>query len=94
MLLDFFDSPLDIYLLDAIIRSMIQVAMVSMFTGKRHVMDIPLTQAEFQAGCDARQKGALIQNAFPTLSPELREFLLSGSTPEEWDAMMTDIEES
>jgi hypothetical protein len=68
--------------------------MVSMFTGKRNVMELPITQEEFQAGCEARQKGALIQHAFPTLTPALREFLLSGSTPEEWDAMMTDSEDA
>lgn len=73
---------------------MIQVAMVSMFTGKRNVMELPLTQEEFQTGCNLRQQGELIQHAFPTLTPDQREFLLSGSTPQEWDAMMTDSEDA
>jgi len=68
--------------------------MVSMFTGKRNVMELPITQEEFQAGCERRQKGELIQHAFPTLTPDQREFLLSGSTPEEWNAMMTDSEDA
>ena len=72
---------------------MIQVAMVSMFTGKRNVMELPITQEEFQTGCNLRQQGELIQNAFPTLTPDQREFLLSGSTPEEWNAMFADSEE-
>jgi hypothetical protein len=29
----------------------------------------------------------LIQNAFPTLSPEIREFIMSGITPQEWADM-------
>jgi hypothetical protein len=73
---------------------MIQVAMVSMFSGKRNVMDLPLTQEQFNEGCKLRQQGALIQDAFPMLSADQREFLLSGSTPQEWDAMMTDSEDA
>ena len=68
--------------------------MVSMFTGKRNVMELPITQEEFQAGCERRQQGELIQHAFPTLTPDQREFLLSGSTPQEWDAMMIDSEDA
>jgi len=30
-------------------------------------------------------RGALIQNAFPFLSLDEREFLLTGMTPDEWD---------
>jgi hypothetical protein len=29
--------------------------------------------------------GELIQNVMPELSPEEREFLISGITPKEWD---------
>lgn len=35
---------------------------------------------------DAWQQGAHIQNALPLLTPDEREFLLTGMTPEEWDA--------
>lgn len=35
---------------------------------------------------DAWQNGALIQNAMPELTADEREFLLTGMTPEEWDA--------
>lgn len=35
---------------------------------------------------DAWQNGAHIQNAMPELTADEREFLLTGMTPEEWDA--------
>lgn len=34
-----------------------------------------------------RVGGMMIQDAFPTLSAEQREFLLSGITPEQWKEM-------
>jgi hypothetical protein len=39
------------------------------------------------------QKGELIQRVFPSLSDDDREFLLSGTTPKEWDAMLEDGED-
>jgi len=35
----------------------------------------------------------LIQNAFPTLNADEREFLLTGVTKEEWDTYMVDADE-
>ena len=32
------------------------------------------------------QGNELIQNVFPNLSPEHREFIMTGITPEEWEA--------
>ena len=55
----------------------------SMLTGKENVMFIPVTEAEIDTWLAS---GALIQDAFPQLSPSAREFLKSGITPEEWDA--------
>jgi len=37
------------------------------------------------ADYDAWQKGKLIQNAMPYLTPSEREFLMTGITAEEWD---------
>jgi len=34
----------------------------------------------------------LVQNCFPQLSPEDREFLMTGITPEEWDSMFGEEE--
>ncbi len=33
------------------------------------------------------QSGTLIQNAMPHLSPDQREFLMTGITPEEWETL-------
>lgn len=32
-------------------------------------------------------KGVMIQNAFPTLNASEREFIMTGTTDEEWDSM-------
>ena len=55
-------------------------------TGKVYTMELPLTQREFERGCEAMDRGVLIQYAFPTLNADQREFILTGITPEEWDA--------
>ena len=58
-----------------------QITRTSRLTGKTSVMDLNLTQAELAAWVD----GMLIQDAMPQLSPEEREFLMTGITPAEWD---------
>lgn len=55
----------------------------SMFTGKTHTLDLPVTEAQFNAW----KAGALVQQAFPNLTIAQREFLLTGTTQEEWDAL-------
>jgi hypothetical protein len=70
-----------------------QVTKVSPFTGKENTLEIPLTDAEFRHGCELYRAGALIQEAFPGLSAGLREFLLTGITPEEWEREMKEPED-
>lgn len=60
---------------------MVNVTKVSMLTGKPHTLEIPLTEQELVAGLES---GKLIQHAFPQLSADQREFLITGITPEEW----------
>lgn len=60
----------------------------SMISGKVHSMEIPMDPDEFDVAHDKWAAGELIQNAFPTLLPEVREFIKTGVTPEEWDAML------
>jgi hypothetical protein len=38
-------------------------------------------------------RGALIQEAFPHLTPDEREFILTGITEEEWDEAFLEEEE-
>ena len=50
-------------------------------------LDIPVTQEQLKLW----HQGALIQDAMPNLSADDREFLMTGATPEEWNAMFPDI---
>lgn len=58
-----------------------KVTRKSLFTGKLHTMELavnPLDLDAYHAGT------ANIQDVFPHLSDEQREFIKSGITPEEW----------
>jgi len=65
----------------------------SPFTGKVHQMEIPLSVLEFSKREILWQTGMLIQDAFPMLSAGEREFIKTGITPQEWDAMFGEDEE-
>lgn len=54
----------------------------SPFSKKLNTRNIPVTQAQLLVW----EKGELIQNAMPNLSADDREFLMTGITPEEWEA--------
>lgn len=56
------------------------VTMKSPLSGKEHTLDLPITQVQV----DAYNTGALVQDAFPNLDADEREFLLTGITAEEW----------
>jgi hypothetical protein len=58
----------------------------SPFTGKIHQMEIPMSVLEFSKREILWQTGMLIQDAFPMLDADQREFIKTGITPEEWDA--------
>ena len=45
-----------------------------------------MEETAFAKAHDAWANGALVQNAFPNLDADDREFIVSGITPEEWDA--------
>jgi hypothetical protein len=50
-------------------------------TKKRYSVTVP------KEGFARWQAGSYIQNAMPRVSPEDREFLISGTSPEGWNAM-------
>ena len=54
----------------------------SQLTGEVHTMDIPCTEFQLWAW---EHGGWKIQKAMPDVSTELREFVISGITPEEWE---------
>lgn len=67
----------------------LRVTRRSSFTGVIHTYDLPINENEEHNW----KSGMLIQNALPQCSNSQREFLLTGSTPEEWDAVFTNDEE-
>ena len=58
------------------------VGKTSMMSGKSHEMEINVSEKQITLWME----GALIQDVMPNLTPEEREFLMTGITPEEWDA--------
>lgn len=57
---------------------------VSAFTGKTHTMELPLTEDEFKWCATMWKTNTPIQDAFPMLNADQREFIKTGVTPEEW----------
>ena len=57
----------------------------SKLTGKIHTMEIPITPQEFSLLGERNRPN--IQDLFPNLSADEREFLLTGITPEEWESV-------
>ena len=55
------------------------------------ILDIEYT--EFVLGLQQWFRGALIQDVFPKATPEEREFIVSGLTPEVWDKIFGESEE-
>ena len=55
----------------------------SILSGNVNVMDIDVTPTQIASW----EKGLLIQTAMPDLSPDEREFIMTGITPNEWEGM-------
>ena len=56
------------------------ITRVSPFSGKKHTMILPITEEQYKRW----EVGEMIQNAMPNLSPDEREFVMTGITPQEW----------
>lgn len=57
----------------------------SILTGKSHRVYIPISEEEYELGmAERRTKGKNIQDVFPQLSSECREFIMTGITAQEW----------
>lgn len=69
---------------------MTQITKTSMFSGRANTRDINITPEQYVA----YMRGTLgyVQTAFPHLSADDREFLITGCTPEEWDALFNEGE--
>ena len=62
-----------------------KVTLTSMLYPKPRSMVLNMSLAEYTAAMIFYQNGVLIQNAFPQLNADEREFLMTGIKPEEWD---------
>ena len=65
------------------------ITRTSPFTGKTVTKEINVTPEQIYA----YNNGALIQRAFPHLTPGEREFIKTGITDEEWDEFLPSEEE-
>jgi hypothetical protein len=68
------------------------IARKSPFNGQINKMTIPLSEKEFNRCAADWQNGTLIQDAFPMLNADEREFIKTGITPEEWEKMFGEDE--
>lgn len=59
-------------------------------SGKLNTREIPVIQEQL----DRWRGGMLIQNAMPNLSADDREFIMTGITPEEWEAEFGEEEDA
>jgi len=62
----------------------------SPFSGKTHTMNLPITEEQLKRW----ESGELIQNVFPDLTPDEREFIMTGITSEEWNEEFNEDEEN
>lgn len=53
-------------------------------TGTTRTLELDITVEQFENW----QNGMLIQDAMPNLTPDEREFLITGILPHEWDEFM------
>ena len=66
-----------------------KITRTSPLTGRELTLDLPITPAEIRA----YEQGALLQDAFPNLSPGQREFYKTGYTADDWKAIFPPEEE-
>ena len=64
---------------------MILLRKKSAFTGTMNELLLPITQEEFDAYING--ESGPVQEAFPQLDADQREFILTGVTKAEWDAV-------
>lgn len=58
-------------------------------TGQVRTLELDITVEQLENW----QNGMLIQDAMPNLTPDEREFLMTGILPHEWDEFMSEFSE-
>ena len=71
---------------------MIELTVNCKIMGTVNTMSLPLTEEELEAGQQARADGAPIQDIFPQLSADEREFLITGLLPEQFRILMGEVQ--
>lgn len=67
-----------------------QITRTSMLTGKTHTREIKCQQFQLDLYASGQY---LIQDIFPMLSDNDREFIMTGATPEEWAELFPEGDE-
>lgn len=62
----------------------------SLYSGKTHTMEIALTPQQWEELQKPSRDRRRIQEIVPNLSSNDREFILSGTTPDEWQVLSKD----
>ncbi|QGJ95029.1 hypothetical protein SEA_REDWATTLEHOG_168 [Gordonia phage RedWattleHog] len=72
-----------------------KITKVSALSGKTNEMDLDITEDRLLAWQNAADDdpNRFVQHAFPDLTDDEREFLITGVTQEEWDATFPPEEE-
>lgn len=60
-------------------------------TGKENTMDLPVTQEQIDEFSKPGVERRNIQDIFPNLNAEQREFLKTGMTQKSWDSIMRNM---
>ncbi len=81
------DGNLNLTATEVIGQAKIVIEKTSDLTGKLTGMLIGINFNDFVKGFNAWESGELIQNAFPTLSADEREFIKTGILPQEWEEL-------
>lgn len=84
----FYFEPHEIMAAEIEGSQMILVTKCSDLTGRSHTIKIPMESKEFTRAERSWKNGKLIQDAFPTLSRDQREFIKTGITPKEWNEFL------
>ena len=71
---------------------MIKVTRQSVITRQMNTMELPISQDHLDIYDTVGD--ILVQDAFPNLDKEQREFLISGITPDEWNKHLGDFNDT
>ena len=65
----------------------VTITRTSPISGNMNEMTFNISQHEYDTAYAAWQAGMYIQDAFPTLDADQREFIKTGITPDEWNSL-------